>query len=151
MSDHHEYEGEALTKAAAKTLAEAGERWTDMREEVFRALAAIEGPASAYDVAESVSAARGKRVAPNSVYRILDLFVANNVAKRVETQNAYIANAHPECVHDCIFLICDDCGSITHLDDDALAAGMRARAEKTGFQPETPVMEVRGHCRDCAA
>lgn len=151
MSGHHEYHGEALTAAAAKTLADAGERWTEMREEVFRSLAATDGPVSAYDIAEAVSKARGKRVAPNSVYRILDLFVAKNVAKRVETQNAYVANAHPECTHDCIFLICDDCGAITHLDDDALAADMRARAAKTGFQPETPVMEVRGHCADCAA
>ena len=151
MSNHREYEGRALAEAAAKTLADHGEKWTDMRAEVFAALANVDGPASAYDLADAVSKARGKRVAPNSVYRILDLFVANNVAKRVETQNAYIANTHPECMHDCIFLVCTDCGSVTHLDDDALAADMRGRAARTGFKPEKPVMEVRGHCADCAA
>jgi hypothetical protein len=61
----------------------------------------------------------GKRVAANSVYRILDLFVRTNLANRVESANAYLANTHPGCRHDCIFLICDDCGQATHLDDDS--------------------------------
>ncbi|MEM8826384.1 MAG: transcriptional repressor [Pseudomonadota bacterium] len=151
MSKHTEYHGDELTAAAAATLTRAGEKWTDMRAAVFGALADVKGPASAYDVAEAVSKAKGRRVAPNSVYRILDLFVANNVAKRVETKNAYIANAHPDCVHDCIFLICDDCGAITHIDDDALAGDMRARAEGTGFRPDKPVMEIRGTCERCAS
>ena len=76
-------------------------------------------PASAYDVAEAVSKAEGRRIAANSVYRILDLFVGANLARRVESANAYIANQHPECLHDCIFLICDNCGQTVHIDDDA--------------------------------
>lgn len=128
----------------------AGEQWTDMRASVFDALAAFDRPVSAYDIADAVSKARGKRVAPNSVYRILDLFVANNVAKRVETRNAFIANAHPECVHDCIFLVCDFCGSTTHIDDDSLSEAVRDRARKAGFDPLQPVLEVRGRCAACA-
>ncbi|MBV7256774.1 transcriptional repressor [Pacificimonas sp. WHA3] len=151
MSGHHEYRGEALADAARGALTRAGEQWTEMRALIFDALARTRGPASAYDIADAVSKTRGKRVAPNSVYRILDLFVDNNLAKRVETQNAYVANAHPDCVHDCIFLICDDCGAITHLDDDELANSMRSRALDTGFRPANPVMEVRGTCKSCAA
>jgi hypothetical protein len=64
-----------------------------MRERVFEALAAFEKPASAYDIAEAVSKIEGRRVAANSVYRILDLFVGSNLARRVESANAYIANA----------------------------------------------------------
>src|SRR3546814_7371429 len=81
-------------------------------------LAGFEKPASAYDIADLVSQRRGKRVAPNSVYRILDLFVNNNLAMRVESANAYIANAHPGCLHDCIFLVCGTCGQATHIDDE---------------------------------
>jgi Fur family zinc uptake transcriptional regulator len=55
----------------------------------------------------SVGQRRGKRVAANSVYRILDLFVRTNLARRAESANAYVANPHPGCRHDCIFLICD--------------------------------------------
>ncbi len=147
---HHEPHGESLTNAAAAALMAAGEQWTDMRASIFEALSEFDRPVSAYDIAETVSKVRGKRVAANSVYRILDLFVATNLAKRVESKNAYIVNAHPECVHDCIFLVCDSCGATTHIDDDSLSEGMRERARSVGFKPVQPVLEVRGTCANCA-
>ncbi len=128
----------------------AGEQWTPMRAAVFDALAGFGKPASAYDIAEKVSQAQGRRVAANSVYRILDLFVGSNLARRVESANAYIANDHPGCLHDCIFLICDTCGQATHLDDDTLSGDVRAAARKAGFAPVRPVIEVHGQCEACA-
>lgn len=148
---HHEPEGEALAHAAQATLERSGEQWTNMRASVFGALSGFQRPASAYDIADAVSEAQGRRVAANSVYRILDLFVSKNLARRVESANAYIANAHPECRHDCIFLVCDACGKTTHLDDDRLTGAVRAAASDAGFAPERPVIEVRGRCADCVA
>jgi Fur family zinc uptake transcriptional regulator len=147
--DHRDSTGTALNLAAERALVGAGEQWTAMRAAVFTALAGFDKPASAYDVTEAVSNAQGRRVAANSVYRILDLFVANNVAMRVESANAYLANAHPGCVHDCIFLVCDVCGRATHVDDDQLSARIRETAKATGFRPEKPVIEVRGRCGNC--
>ncbi|KAB7646134.1 Fur family transcriptional regulator [Polymorphobacter fuscus] len=149
--DHSDRSGAALTAAAERALVGAGEQWTTMRAAVFSALTSFDKPASAYDVTDAVSTAQGRRVAANSVYRILDLFVANNVAMRVESANAYLANAHPDCLHDCIFLVCDTCGRATHVDDDQLSARIRETARATGFRPEKPVIEVRGRCGDCAA
>lgn len=147
--DHNEHAGENLALAAQNALEAKGERWTEMRATVFSVLADMTKPASAYDVADLVSQKRGKRAAPNSVYRILDLFVENNLASRVESANAYIANAHPDCIHDCIFMICDDCGKVIHIDDDSLSGGLRAIAGKAGFENIRPVMEVRGSCGHC--
>ena len=121
-----------------------------MRSDIFAVLATFEKPASAYDIAEAVSKAEGRRVAANSVYRILDLFVGANLARKVESANAYVANAHPDCLHDCIFLVCDTCGRATHVDDDQLSARIRETACATGFRPEKPVIEVRGKCSACA-
>ena len=149
VHDHHLHSGEALVEAARAALEGAGEQWTAMRATVFAALAAAGRPASAYDIAEAVSRAEDRRVAANSVYRILDLFVAANIARRIESANAYVANAHPGCVHDCIFLICDACGRITHVDDDRLAGGVRAAAKAAGFSASRPVIEVRGTCAGC--
>jgi Fur family zinc uptake transcriptional regulator len=147
---HHEPTGQSLIEEAAKALTDAGEQWTGMRAEVFEALSAQPRPASAYDIAEAVSNARGKRVAANSVYRILDLFVASNLARRIESANAYIANPHPGCRHDCIFLICDSCGRATHLDDDSLTGALIEAARKAGFADIRPVVELRGVCSDCS-
>jgi Fur family zinc uptake transcriptional regulator len=148
--DHQLHEGESLKSAARDRLTRVGEQWTDMRAAVFEALAAFDNkPASAYDVAEAVSKAQGRRVAANSVYRILDLFVGANLARRVESANAYVANQHPECLHDCIFLICDTCGQTVHLDDDSVSGGVRKAATSAGFSAPRPVIEVRGTCGDC--
>ena len=149
--DHQLHEGDSLRAAARDRLTQQGEQWTDMRAAVFEALAGFDNkPASAYDVAEAVSKTQGRRVAANSVYRILDLFVGSNLARRVESANAYVANAHPGCLHDCIFLICDNCGQATHLDNDKLSGGVREAAEGAGFAEVRPVIEVRGRCGDCS-
>jgi Fur family zinc uptake transcriptional regulator len=147
---HHEHSGAGLVDAARAALVEAGEQWTDMRAEVFAALAGLDRPASAYDIAEGVSARRGKRVAANSVYRILDLFVATNLARRVESANAYIANPHPGCRHDCIFLICDACCRAVHIDDDRLTGALVTAAREAGFADVRPVVELRGVCSACS-
>ena len=146
---HHHHEGESLVEAARERLTSRGEQWTDMRASVFDALASFDRPASAYDIAEAVSNKQGRRVAANSVYRILDLFVGSNLARRVESANAYVANAHPDCLHDCIFLICDNCGQAVHIDDDSLSGGVRKAAASAGFSAQRPVIEVRGTCGDC--
>lgn len=147
---HHEHSGESLVSAARSALTDAGEQWTEMRADVFAALSGRDRPASAYDIAEAVSAARGKRVAANSVYRILDLFVRTNLARRVESANAYLANSHPGCRHDCIFLICDSCGKAVHIDDDSLTGALVGAARAAGFADVRPVVEIRGHCGACS-
>lgn len=153
MAGHHhsEHSGETLVAEARKALTLAGEQWTEMRADVFETLADCDHPASAYDIAETVSRNRGKRVAANSVYRILDLFVRTNLARRVESANAYVANSHPGCRHDCIFLICDSCGQAVHLDDDRLTGALVDAARGAGFADVRPVVELRGHCAACAA
>lgn len=147
---HHEHSGDRLIEEAHSALRAAGEQWTAMRADVFAALAGFDRPASAYDVAESLSASRGKRVAANSVYRILDIFVKNNLANRIESANAYLVNTHPGCRHDCIFLICDDCGQATHFDDDRLTGALREAGHDNGFADVRPVVELRGLCDSCA-
>ncbi len=66
----------------------SGEQWTSMRAAIFDALASFDKPASAYDIADRVSQKQGRRVAANSVYRILDLFVGANLARRVASTAA---------------------------------------------------------------
>ena len=146
---HREHSGSKLVDEARIALTEAGEQWTGMRAAVFEELARHDRPASAYDIADNLSASRGKRVAPNSVYRILDLFVRTNLANRIESANAYLVNTHPGCRHDCIFLICDDCGAATHFDDDKITSALRDAGKAAGYSDVRPVVELRGLCADC--
>ena len=150
VHSHKEHEGDALIDAARTTLTGSGEQWTGMRQSVFEELAQHDKPASAYDIADNLSRSRGKRVAPNSVYRILDLFVRTNLANRIESANAFLVNSHPGCRHDCIFLICDDCGAADHVDDDALTGALREAGQAAGYAEVRPVVELRGLCAACS-
>ena len=89
-------------------------------------------------------------MAPNSVYRILDLIVRTNLANRIESPNDYLANSHPGCRHDCIFLICDKCGQAAHFDNDRLTGALRDAGHENGFADVRPVVELRGLCDACA-
>lgn len=145
-----ELTGEQLIEAARRALEASGEQWTSMREAVFVELARFERPTSAYDIADRLSEARGKRVAPNSIYRILDVFVSNGLAVRIESSNAYLVNSHPGHGHDCIFLVCEECGDAAHVDDDAVSQSVRSLIGRQKFRSESPVLEIRGLCRQCA-
>lgn len=147
---HSNLEGESLIAAAETVLGEAGEQWTRMRAEVYRTLVDLDRAASAYEIADRLSEREGRRVPANSVYRILDLFVQSNLVRRVESANAFVAVAHPECRHDCAFLICDACGTVAHVDDDRLARQFRRLAKASGFEPRRPVIEMHGRCAACA-
>ncbi|MDF0490331.1 transcriptional repressor [Sphingomonas sp. H39-1-10] len=152
-NSHHSHlkqQGAPLAEAAREVLLASGEQWTEMRGKTFEVLASFAKPASAYDIAERLGRELGRRVAPNSIYRILDLFVTHNLALRVESRNAYLANDHPGCIHDCIFLVCDDCGATTHIDDDKTGQTVRKAASRDGFRVKHPVIEVHGQCRDCS-
>lgn len=122
-----------------------------MREAVFAELAGSDQPVSAYQIADNLTAARGKTVAPNSVYRILDVFVEANIALRIESSRAYIANSHPGHGSDCAVLVCEECGGVSHVDDEALSDAVQALAARRGFEPHRPVLEIRGICQDCAS
>jgi len=135
--------------AARAVMIDAGEQWTAMREAVFNELAEAAHPRTAYDLADMLSAKRGKRVAPNSIYRILDLFVDKSLAMRIESSNAYIANSHPGTLHDCVFLVCETCGETHHVDDDEVSRSIRSVAQRSGFRAVRPVLELRGRCGDC--
>ncbi|MEM7701225.1 MAG: transcriptional repressor [Pseudomonadota bacterium] len=145
-----EFTGERLIEAGRKALTAAGEQWTSMREAVFVELARFERPISAYDIADRLSELRGKRVAPNSIYRILDLFVSKGLAVRIESSNAYLVNLHPGCSHDCIFLVCEECGDAAHVDDSDVSRAVRALTGRREFRADAPVLEIRGLCRQCA-
>lgn len=149
VHSHENLAGARLADAARAALGDAGERWTPMRARVFEALSALDRPASAYEIASQVSSLVARTVPAASIYRILDLFVGANLAIRVESANAYVVNEHPSCRHDCLFLICDTCGVVTHVDDDAVGRAFRAAAGRSGFAGERSVMEMRGRCAPC--
>ena len=95
----------------------------------------------------------GRRIAPTTIYRALDVLVKDGRVHRIESANAFVACSHAG--HDDgtapVLSICDDCGTVEeHAAPDA-AETVRGWLGPSGFQPEQSVIEVRGHCAACRA
>ena len=149
--DHERCAADALGHAE-EICAREGLRLTPQRRQVLEALLASHVPASAYDVIDRLGET-GRRPAPISVYRALEFLVANNLAHRIESKNAYIAcDRGADCEPGAtLFLICDNCGAAAEASSDALGAIVNSETRKRGFSPRLRVLEVRGLCARCRA
>lgn len=138
----------ALWRAKSRFL-ELGIKWTALRERVFRQIAASHNPFSAYDLIESL-AKDGKRLAPVSVYRILEVLQEAELVHRLESRNAFFAcmTAH-ESTPKTIAFVCDDCGRVTELDAPDAHCAIGEAIERARFSPRSTMIEVSGLCGEC--
>ncbi len=146
--DHAVCMHDALGRAKTRCL-ELGIKWTALREQVFRQVAQSHKPVSAYDLIESL-AREGKRLAPVSVYRILDVFQGAGLVHRLESRNAFFACMTEHTTGpQTITLVCEGCERVTEADapDAFRAIGHSTRA--SGFRARNVVVEVSGICAEC--
>jgi len=117
---------------------------------VFGALSRAEGPLSAYTILDQLRD-DGFR-APLQVYRALDKLVETGMVHRLESLNAFVACSHPGCdSHQTIaFAICETCGKVTEISDEALENRLRQLAREDGFTVKRAVVELRGLCAACS-
>ncbi|MFS8036239.1 Fur family transcriptional regulator [Xanthobacter sp. AM11] len=129
--------------------ARKGLRLTPLRRSVMRALAESHVPLGAYEIVERLAAA-GEPTPPMSVYRVLDFLVAEGLAHRIESRNAFLACAHPhEGDEVVVFLICDRCGLTREVSSHAVGRDLAWAARAVGFEPRQRVLEVAGTCGPC--
>ncbi len=109
--DHNACLAAALDKARRRCVAE-GIRWTRLREKVFLELAVSHKPVSAYELIDRL-AAKGQRLSPVSVYRILDVLQQVGLAHRIQTRNAFFAclTEHAE-IAQAVTVVCDRCDTV---------------------------------------
>lgn len=149
-SDGHDH---AVCRTAALRRAEAlcagrGARFTDLRRRVLELLWEDHRPIAAYDVLHRLNA-DGRKAAPPAVYRALEFLIAQGLAHRLNSLNAFIGCAAPERAHGAQFFICRACGSVAEVRDPEIAAGITRAAETLGFTVQAPVVEVEGLCPHC--
>ncbi|NBC15539.1 MAG: transcriptional repressor [Gammaproteobacteria bacterium] len=138
---------QALSRAEA-LCRERGVRLTTQRRRVLELVCRANRPVGAYELLDQLR--DGGSAAPPTVYRALDWLLAQGLVHKLETLHAYIGCTHPEHPHASQFLICNGCGGVTELEDQAIAGSLASVAAETGFRPSRPVVEVIGTCSDCA-
>lgn len=145
--DHARCVRDALSAAQAVCRAR-GARLTALRRAVLELVWSSHEPAGAYDILHILQA-RGRSVAPPTVYRALDFLVAHGLVHRIESLNAFVGCPAPERPHSGQFLICRACGAAAELADPAVRAAIDSGAERAGFAAEERTVEVMGLCPAC--
>jgi Fur family transcriptional regulator, zinc uptake regulator len=146
--DHGLCVQDALGRARTRCL-ELEIKWTALREQVFRHVAQSHKPVSAYDLIESL-AKEGKRLAPVSVYRILDVFQGAGLVHRLESRNAFFAcmTEHASAPQT-ITLVCEGCERVIEADAPDAFRAIGTATQTSGFRARNVVIEVGGTCADC--
>ncbi|MEM1188365.1 MAG: Fur family transcriptional regulator [Pseudomonadota bacterium] len=137
---------------AAELCRARGVRLTALRQRVLELLWESSRPLGAYALIEALKSEQDRPVGPPTVYRALDFLTSEGFASKIESRNAYVACAHPERAHHCIFFICNECGQSVEMEDQRVEQLLAEDgARRLGFRMTRPVVEVAGTCRDCIA
>jgi len=125
-------------------------RFTDLREQVFREIAATRGSVGAYNILESL-ADKGTRLAPISVYRSIDALMDVGAIHRLESKNAFFAcrrHEHGKKGRP-IFLVCEKCGGVTEAPAQVIFDKINSLSSDAGFHAKVKFVEVSGICASC--
>jgi Fur family zinc uptake transcriptional regulator len=147
--DHRRHASEALARAE-RICRERGLRMTPIRRKALEALHADHRPVGAYDLADRISPAGGRRLAPISIYRALDFLVEQGFVHRLSSRNAYVACLHGHGADEVVaFLICEACGGVDEDSSPAMKKAVAAIAQIRQFSPSHQVVEIVGRCEHC--
>jgi Fur family zinc uptake transcriptional regulator len=146
--DHRPCAEQAI--ARAREVCEArGVRLTPLREAVLRALAGSHRALGAYDIIEQLGR-EGRRLAPISVYRIIDVLVEAGLVHRLESRNAYFAClSQHENSASMVVLLCERCKRVAEAEAPEAWGAIKSITQDTGFAVSGTVLEVQGQCSDC--
>ncbi|MGH3002515.1 MAG: Fur family transcriptional regulator [Gaiellaceae bacterium] len=139
--DGHTHEHRPLS---AERLRHRGRRLTRPRRLIWQALAAEpEAHLSADEIADRVDG-----VDRSTVYRTLDLLVAEGLARRTDvgTGRSTYELAHEHLHHH---LVCRGCGAVVHVHDEELGGLAASIDASLGWSVADEELTLAGLCPDC--
>ena len=149
---HVESDEDHASDWAAKveqSCATRGLQLTPLRRQVLGIVAQAQAPLGAYAIIEALARAQHKPVAPPTVYRTLEFFLAHGFLHKIESRNAYAPCAHLGHDHHGILLICGRCGRTDEVESAGFDALLQATAAQAGFLAQRQVVEIEGLCESC--
>ena len=118
--------------------------------EILGVLEASDTPMTAYQVLERLQGDEPD-IAPPTVYRALSALTDQGRAHRLESLKSFVPCRCEHAGSLPVLAICDDCGSVEEHDGGPLLPRLAALVRGSAFRPERHIVEIHGHCRNCAA
>ncbi len=141
---------EHLIKEVQSASHAKGERMTGLRRDVLEVLAGLKTPMGAYQILDLLNNDRQTKLSAMSLYRTLDFLIDIGVVIKLESLNAYrLCADHPHS-HSHLMIVCDGCGSVKEIDDEAETRRLQSLARRNGHVLNHHVIELHGTCAQCA-
>ena len=126
-----------------------GERLTKLRRDILEILIRSDKPLKAYEIIEKMRDF-GKTIYPATIYRVLDFLTSNGLVHRIDALNAYIACTKNHANHPSLLFICSNCSKTAEINDPDLCCSIYQNLVKLGMSANSPCIEVKGQCENCA-
>ncbi|WP_446751374.1 zinc uptake transcriptional repressor Zur [Vibrio sp. S17_S38] len=142
-----------LLQQVLERCQQKGVRLTSQRQQVLELIWQQKGSSTAYELLDKLKV-NEPQAKPPTVYRALEFLLEQGFIHRVESTNSFVSccffGDHPhEHKHFSHLLICDQCGDVSELQDDALVALLTKNIEDHGFALTNHVIETHGTCKNC--
>lgn len=140
---------ESAVGRAHELCRERSVKLTPLREAVLRALLSSHKALGAYEIIDKLQG-EGRRLAPISVYRVIDVLLGAGLAHRLESRNAFFAclSEHGDR-RSLIVLVCEKCLRVAETEAPAAWEAITAITQSNGFEVKETVLEIQGICADC--
>jgi Fur family zinc uptake transcriptional regulator len=150
MIEHdHDCCVESAVERAQALCQEQSVRLTPLREAVLRTLLSSHRALGAYDIIDKLHE-RGRRLAPISVYRVIEVLLDAGLVHRLESRNAFFAClAEHDDTRSLLVLVCEDCARVAEAEAPEAWTAIKSLTQMNGFQVNDTVLEIRGICADC--
>jgi Fur family transcriptional regulator, stress-responsive regulator len=84
-----------------------------------------------------------------TVYRALDVLVAEGLARRTEIDGRALFEIAAEHLHH--HVVCTSCGAVQHVHDETVRSALQRVARESGYALAGEELTFRGLCPTCAA
>jgi Fur family transcriptional regulator, zinc uptake regulator len=139
------------TKQVRAACASQGLQMTPLRLSILAILGESPAPLGAYAIIEALSKREGKSIAPPTVYRTLEFFLAHGFLHKIESRNAFARCEHLGHAHQGVLLLCEKCGRSDEIEDHSVVLALQETVDRVGFHARRRMIEMVGLCRDCGA
>lgn len=140
---------ETAVMRAHELCKEQSVRLTPLRESVLRVLLSSHKALGAYEIIERLHG-EGRRLAPISVYRVIDVLLEAGLVHRLESKNAFFAclSEHDD-TRSLLVLVCEDCARVAEAEALDAWTAIKSITQSNGFNVSETVLEIQGTCADC--
>jgi Fur family ferric uptake transcriptional regulator len=135
-----------MTQAWDKTLRARGYRVTPQRQLVLAAVTRLEHATPEEIWADVQQTASGVNI--STIYRALELLEQLGLVRHTHLGHG-APSYHLAAEADHVHLVCSQCGRITQVGPEAVAALVSALDDQYGFQTDVGHLTVFGHCESC--